>query len=217
MSVVLLVRHGQASFGTDDYDRLSARGEAQSRTLGVELRERRIEPARIVTGCMRRQRETALQLIAGAAWDAQPDVDTGWDEFDASSLIAASADEEENSGTDPRAFQRLLERASTRWASGEHDADYAETFSAFQARVAAALDRVVDGLGSGQTAVVVSSAGAIAWVASQLIGGDFSQWLVLNRVAVNSGVTKLVVGASGTSLVGFNDHCHLAHPDVTYR
>lgn len=110
MSVVLLVRHGQASFGTDDYDRLSALGKAQSRALGVELSERCIEPARIVTGGLRRQQETALQLIEGAGWGAQPDVDTGWDEFDASEVIAACADEEENSGTDSRAFQRLLER-----------------------------------------------------------------------------------------------------------
>ena len=215
--MVLLVRHGQASFGTDDYDRLSARGQAQSHALGVELARRGIEPTAILTGRMRRQRETAQHMATGAAWPAVIDSDPGWDEFDASRMIAASGEEEKDSLTDSRAFQRLLERASARWASGEHDADYAETFGAFQARVDAALDRVVRGLGSGQTAVVVSSAGAIAWSAARLIGGGFAQWRALNRVAVNSGVTKLVVGSSGTSLIGFNDHCHLVPADVTYR
>ena len=37
MSAIHLVRHGQASFGADDYDLLSALGERQSRVLGQAL------------------------------------------------------------------------------------------------------------------------------------------------------------------------------------
>lgn len=218
MSVVLLVRHGQASFGTDDYDRLSPRGREQSRALGTELNRRGIAPARTVTGNMKRQRETAREASTAAAWHTtDPDVDPGWDEFDASALLAANGEHDPRAKTDSRAFQRLLERASTRWSSGDHDADYAETFSAFTARVDASLDRVAGELERGQTGVVFSSAGAIAWVTARLLGGGFPQWLALNRVAVNSGVTKIVIGSSGTSLVAFNEHGHLPDPWVTYR
>ena len=34
-------------------------------------------------------------------------------------------------------------------------------------------------------------------------------FLPVNRVAVNAGITKVVVGAQGTTLVSFNEHGHL--------
>ena len=37
MSAIHLIRHGQASFGADDYDLLSALGERQARLLGESL------------------------------------------------------------------------------------------------------------------------------------------------------------------------------------
>ena len=37
MANLFLVRHGQASFGADDYDRLSPTGHEQSRLLGEYL------------------------------------------------------------------------------------------------------------------------------------------------------------------------------------
>lgn len=219
MSVVLLVRHGQASFGTHDYDRLSEHGRAQSRVLGAELSRRGLKPERIITGTMARQRATAREAIDAASWATAAIADPGWDEFDAESLLLADPQRlpDAGAGTDPRTFQRLLERASTRWASGEHEGDYPETFVAFTRRIDAALGRAVDGVESGGNVVVFSSAGAIAWVATRLIDGGFPQWLALNRVAVNTGVTKVVRGRSGMSLVGFNDHGHLTGDAITYR
>ena len=212
-----MVRHGQASFGTEDYDRLSPRGKDQSQSLGNFLMRAGTTPTSITSGDMKRQRQTAQGLIQAADWDTTLDIDPGWDEFNASDLISAYPTDDPSAKSDSRAFQRLLEKASTRWASGDHDADYLETFTAFTDRVDAALDRAVDGLGSGQSAVVVSSSGVIAWAAARLLDGGFQQWLALNRVTVNSGVTKIVSGASGKTMVTFNDHGHLPSSWITYR
>ena len=46
MGLVLLVRHGQASFGADDYDVLSETGVAQSKRLGAWLAEADLQPDR---------------------------------------------------------------------------------------------------------------------------------------------------------------------------
>lgn len=211
-----MVRHGQASFGSDDYDRLSARGREQSRALGNHLLQAGVAPDRIVTGSMKRQRQTAQDLLDASGWSPPAAVDPGWDEFNASELIAAYPEKEPNATTDTRAFQRILEKASTRWASGDHD-DYRETFVGFTGRVDQALDGVLGGLGSGKSAVVVSSSGAIAWAATRLLDGGFAQWLALNRVTVNSGVTKIVSGSSGKTMVTFNEHSHLPPAWVTYR
>lgn len=217
VSVLYLVRHGQASFGSQNYDLLSERGHQQSRALGDQLRALGISPSRVLTGNMVRQQQTLQEIIGAAGWDLPVTTDTGWDEFSATNLIEAYPEQDPQAKTDSRAFQRILEKSSTRWASGAHDEDYAETFTDFTTRVGTALTTALTGLGSGQSAVVVSSSGAIAWTAAQLIKGGFDQWLALNRVTVNSGVSKIVSGSSGTTLVSFNDHGHLPSTWVTYR
>ena len=217
VSVLYLVRHGQASFGTGDYDRLSPRGLEQSRALGNCLKRTVTTPCRVTSGSMKRQRQTVEGIAGAAGWTTAAEVDPGWDEFNATELLAAFPEDDPHAATDSRAYQRLLEKASARWASGSHDADYQETFAAFTRRIDAALARAVEGLGSGQNAVVVSSSGAIAWVVARLLDGGFPQWIALNRVTVNSGVTKIVTGASGTTMVTFNDHSHLPQSWITYR
>lgn len=217
MSVLYVIRHGQASFGTADYDRLSPRGIDQSRALGADLMLRGVRPERIVSGGMNRQRQTADGIVGAAGWDAAHDIDPRWDEYSATDLLAACPDHNPAASSNPRTFQRQLEKATARWASGDHDADYSETFLAFTRRVEDALNGVIAGLGSGQTAVVVSSSGPIAWAAALLLSGMFPQWSALSRVTVNSGVTKIVIGSSGRTLLSFNDHGHLPRSWVTYR
>lgn len=217
MSVLYLVRHGQASFGTDDYDRLSDLGKAQSRTTGRFLASQSIEPDRIVHGEMLRQRQTAEGLLEGMGLSMDAHVDSGWNEYAAWELTGVLDDVDPRAKHDSKIFQGELERGAARWASGEHDEDYRETYKQFTSRVERALDDAVAAMGSGQSTIVVSSAGAIAWTAARLIGGDFDQWMAFNRVTINTGITKIITGQSGTSLISFNDHGHQDPKNATYR
>jgi broad specificity phosphatase PhoE len=247
-----LVRHGQASFGAGDYDRLSALGHEQARAVGVALRERGVVPAVVVHGGLRRQRETAEAIAT--TWADAPDgppplrEDARWDEYDHEGLLTALAADPDYAaraaagvagGSDPaRAFQAALDEALERWTGGVFDDAYAESFGAFGERVGLALDEVVaraseatadparpaevagtapgDRRGeraprSGAT-VVVSSAGAIGAVVAALLRLDPEAWSALNRVAVNTGITTVVAGARGRSVVSFNEHGHLGGP-----
>lgn len=220
MSVLLLVRHGQASWGQADYDRLSARGEEQSRVLGAALAARGVRPDVLVRGGMRRHRQTALAAVEGAGWDADVVEDAGWDEFDHLATLSGAQVFEEVPEESHEDRVTRVERSIERWASGQHDEEYHESFPVFQGRVDAALRRVLDGLGPRQTAVVFTSGGPVSWVAATLADGGPPVWARLSKVAVNSSVTKVLVGRRGTSLVSFNDHSHLeaAGPDlITYR
>jgi broad specificity phosphatase PhoE len=77
---------------------------------------------------------------------------------------------------------------------------------------------VASGLGSGETALVATSGGVIAAVAVLLLGAPHLQFLAFNRVTANGGLTKIVIGRSGTTLVSFNEHDHLDRAGVvTYR
>jgi len=217
MSVLYLVRHGQASFGTDDYDRLSDLGKEQSRTTGRFLASQGIEPDRIVHGEMLRQRQTAEGLLEGMGLSMDAHVDSGWNEYAAWELTGVLDDVDPRAKHDSKIFQGELERGAARWASGEHDEDYRETYKQFTSRVERALDDAVAAMGSGQSTIVVSSAGAIAWTAARLIGGGFDQWMAFNRVTINTGITKIITGQSGTSLISFNDHGHQDPKNATYR
>ena len=49
---LLLVRHGQASFGKSDYDRLSPGGHRQARLLGADLARRGLRPVANAVGAV---------------------------------------------------------------------------------------------------------------------------------------------------------------------
>jgi broad specificity phosphatase PhoE len=219
MGVVLLVRHGQASFGAEDYDVLSETGVEQSRVLGRALAGQVVTPYAVVHGAMRRQRDTATAMVEGGGWSVTPELDEGWNEFDHVAVVAQTLGGR-NVGTDRRDFQRAFEEATTRWSGGEHDDEYAESWPAFLAKANDALDRAFarDGV-----TIVVSSGGPIAAVAATLIDPRASPeavprlWNAFNTVHVNAAVTRVLEGSTGRRLLSFNEHSHLPRELVTYR
>lgn len=223
MGQVLLVRHGQASFGADDYDVLSETGWAQGRLLGAFLAERGVTPTRVVRGGLRRHRETAEAILAGAGWrDPGTTVDPGWDEFDHVGLVSSYPDLPD-APLDRRTFQRVFELATARWTSGLHDDGAAETYAAFVTRVRGSLAAAAEQAGPGASVVVVTSGGPIAVVAAALADPEADAatsarlWSRFNTVTVNSSVTRVVVGSTGPRLLSFNEHAHLADDTLTYR
>lgn len=222
MGQVLLVRHGQASWGATDYDVLSETGWEQSALLGRAFAARAIVPALSITGGMRRHEETATGCLAELGGAVMTVADPGWDEFDHVSMLARLRPPFEGREPDRAEFQQWFEDATDRWTGGEYDEEYAESFADFSGRVEEALHRLVDGLGS-RTALVFTSGGPIAWATASLLTDEPAArarlWRRLNPVCVNSGVTRLVTGRRGTTLVSFNEHGHLdGVPDVlTYR
>ncbi len=201
MSVLLLVRHGQASWGAADYDQLSETGYEQARLVGRALAARGVRPTHLYAGGMRRHEQTATAALEGAGWDLPVEVDPRWDEFDHLQML------------------RVHEPPETEGAemSKQEFQTYEEPFGAFTGRVDAAMDAVDAALGSGDTAVVFSSGGPISWTASQLIGADVAMWTRLNPVMVNASVTKVVLGKRGRTLVSLNEHAHLEPDTITYR
>jgi broad specificity phosphatase PhoE len=226
MSVLYLVRHGQASFGRSDYDRLSPLGEQQSRRLGTALADRGIKPGLVVSGRMRRHARTAELALEAAGLRTDVTVDAGYNEFDHDQIVIAHKPAYQRrtvmladlarTGHPARAFQEMFEDATRRWVTG--DGTYEETFEVFCARAETAVRRTAASLTKGQSGLVFTSAGPIAAIASRLLAGTDELWLKLNPVSVNTAVTKVVSGRRGLTLVGFNDHSHLEGTDLmSYR
>ncbi len=222
MSSILLVRHGQASFGAADYDDLSPTGREQSRVLGAALAARGVSPDVVVAGEMRRHGQTAASVLEGSGWSADVELDAGWNEFDHVQVLAVHDQPSTVEGeSEKAAFQRWFEEATLRWTSGEHEASYDESFGAFTSRVDAAMARLADTLPRRGTAVVLTSGGPIAWACAALLADRADArtdlWLRLNPVSVNTGTSTVVRGSRGTTLVAFNAHDHLSPDLITYR
>ena len=222
MGVVLLVRHGQASFGADDYDVLSETGWEQSRLLGAWLAERGVTPGR---GAARRhapaprdRRGHGRRRRLGAGHRGRPRLERvrpprrGRDAAPSGGVDLPVRRASSTGATSSGVF----ELATARWTGGEHDAEYPESYTAFVARVRAALDRACAAAGPGGTVVVVSSGGPIAAACAALVdptGDDPATlarlWARFNTVTVNSSVTRVVVGSTGPRMLTFNEHAHL--------
>ena len=60
--MIILARHGQAAWGTRDYDRLTETGTRQAQLLGRSFAAQGLAPTRLITGGMRRHEQTAAAL-----------------------------------------------------------------------------------------------------------------------------------------------------------
>jgi broad specificity phosphatase PhoE len=224
---VLLIRHGQASFGAADYDVLSATGERQAEVTAAALARRGIAPSRVITGSMRRQIDTAAALPGPA-----PEVDRRWDEYDPNDVLSHHSESavridgpvaEAAAAGKPltsKRFQAILEPALEAWIEMAEESPAQQSWPQFSGAGSAALAELAAELGRGETAVVVTSGGTIAALAGGLLGAPALVFPRLNRVMVNASVTKVAIGAGGVNLIGFNDHAHLEEAGrelVTYR
>lgn len=241
-NAIVLVRHGQASFGADDYDRLSPLGVEQARLLGQWWARLGAAPGAVMHGSLRRHRETtaacldALRGQGDAAIDATqpaPQVieDAGFDEFDHHEVLARHAPELAAPGAlarhlaaqdDPRrAFQRLFAAAVARWAEGAHDADYREPWPAFKARCLAALARAQGVCRAGGPVVVFTSGGPIGVMIQHLMSIPDARAFDLHWVLLNAGITRIDCRGERLTLHSLNGvpHLELAGDPrlITYR
>jgi broad specificity phosphatase PhoE len=191
---LLIVRHGQAQAGTDDYDRLSERGREQSRRLGHWLAANGHRFDRIVVGGMRRHLQSVEALVEGYG-EALPDphVDAGFAEFDHHAVFSnfASANPDHPAVIGVRdgglpAFGALIRAALAAWAQDRIEG-LPETWVAFGDRVSAAGERLVE---DDRRTLVMTSGGVISRLAQRALGADDPVAIDLNLSLRNSGLCE---------------------------
>jgi broad specificity phosphatase PhoE len=138
MPSVLLIRHGQASFGATDYDVLSDLGERQAAAVHAEIVRRGVVGARLVAGGLRRQRNTALPWTKH---EGELDIDERWNEYDSADVLGAHSPADASlerpvgasgEGLGTREFQSLLDDALLAWIDAGADSTAREPWPAFR-------------------------------------------------------------------------------------
>jgi len=215
MAELLLVRHAQASYGSGDYDRLSALGWRQARWLGEYFAQHGTTFDLVVRGSLRRHDETLRGIGEGLGRALEGEADPRLDEYDSLALLRAHTGRELAQGADRRAHFRLLREALYAWTEGSLNASGRnpayEPFAAFRARVLAALAAIR--ARSAQRVLVVSSGGPISTILAEVLGMPARGVVDLNLQTRNTGMSELQAGASRIHCVSFNSVPHLERPD----
>lgn len=239
MPTIHLIRHGQASLGAEDYDRLSALGWQQARRLGEHLAGQGLRPGLLVTGTMRRHQETLHGVLEGMAAPLTPDVmpdvapDVTLDvasggaddrapwrraalnEYDAPAVIRTVRPDGGPRPDTPEGYRqhfRLIREALLGWVAGRLQPEGLPSHADFRAGVMAALLEAAAAAGSADV-LVVSSGGPIATAVAQLLGAPPEAMVELHLRMRNSSVTEIQVSRRGLSLVSFNALPHLGGPE----
>lgn len=227
MSIIYLIRHGQASFSKRDYDQLSERGITQATVLGKALKERKNTLSYFVGGTMKRHHETAKYATKELGITIDYVENNCWDEYDHMDLILKHRSDLHNfdqlmkyvtTQSNPmKAFQVLLNDAIHDWMEDKHD--YITKWSDFKTQAWSGLNELAKRLNKGENALVFTSGGPISAIMLQLLNIKDTQFLGLQGKIVNSSSTKILVGKSGLSLSTYNDYSHLESESnlITYR
>jgi broad specificity phosphatase PhoE len=221
MGQLYLVRHGQASFGSDDYDRLSELGRRQCVRLGEYFRDSGIVFEAALTGTLKRQVDSLACIAQGLQMAPEAQAWPGLNEYDGDALVAALKPGPIAPLTSPdgvRAHFRLLREGLQAWMDGRTEPAGMPRHADFVAGIREALDHV---RASHEGAVlIVSSGGPIATAVADVLGAPNATAIELNMRIRNSAVSEFVFGPKRHSLLSFNTLPHLqgaAHADwITY-
>jgi broad specificity phosphatase PhoE len=223
MATLLMIRHGQASYGQADYDRLTPKGEHQAQALGKYLADLRID--RLFVGPHRRHAET-LDGAARAAGNLPPAtmIDElaeypafGLLQHFMPTLVASDPKFAQLTQTPTRqlaneAFHTILNR----WARDEWDVTGVERVTEFAARVRSGLDRIVREATSGARLAIVTSAGPIGVAVGLVFGASEHHMIRASTVIRNTSISELRFRSQDfdwhperVGLIAFNSIHHL--------
>ena len=214
MGTLYLVRHGQASFGADDYDQLSALGRRQSVRLGEYLRSKGLIFDAVLTGTLRRHAQTWDGIAEGAALDLKPLLWPGLNEYDSHAVIEAVHPMPLQKPDTPEGYRhhfRLLRDGLAQWMAGVVSPRGMPSYLDFVHGITSALDHVRREH-SGNV-LLVSSGGPIATAVGHILGTPPETTIELNMRIRNSALTEFAFTPKRHMLLTYNTLPHLDHPD----
>lgn len=225
MGAIYVVRHGQAAFGSDDYDRLTPTGFMQARLLGAYFGLRQVRFDAVYTGTLRRHAETAQGIFEGNAAGEAPDPRrrAGLDEYSPEALVLAlkgvhAAPAADTVRRDPlivREHFRVLKEALLAWTEDRIRPVGMPVWGAFQDGAVAALIEARQGFPDGNV-LVVSSGGPIAAIVAAVLNAPPQTAVELNLRMRNTSLTEFASSARRHQLISFNALPHLdTHADAT--
>ncbi|MCX2979102.1 histidine phosphatase family protein [Candidatus Marimicrobium litorale] len=235
MATIYLVRHGQASFGAENYDKLSDLGCRQAQVTGAYFRDTGVVFDAVYSGDLSRQRETARLAIASQPAEIAHHIDPRFNEIEndeqvkylvpevvkTNPEIQALVDRGLSSGKD---YQKVIEAVFNYWVSPACSDTRLASWADYSQGVREALADVIRAQGAGKTVGIFASGGTLATIVADVLGLGGDETYQFYEPVFNCSVTQLFYNRSKVSLSYYNDCSFLrvlgAQQDenlVTYR
>ena len=211
MGTLYLVRHGQASFGADDYDQLSPLGLQQAQRLGAHWLAQGQRFDTVLMGTLRRHAQTLDGIAQGLPGLPAPQVLPSLDEYDSLALIRAIHTEPLQKPDTPELYRhhfRLLCDAIAQWMAGVISPQGMPSWEDFSLGVRRVLEQVRRDH-ADQNVLLVSSRGPISTAVGEVLGTAPEVTIALNMRIRNSAVTEFSVSPKRLMLQTFNTLPHL--------
>ncbi|MEM9756017.1 MAG: histidine phosphatase family protein [Pseudomonadota bacterium] len=205
MGEIVFVRHGQANSAATteaDYDRLTPLGHQQARWLGDWMGVHEPSFDHVLSGTLRRQRET----VAGLGLSA--DEDPRLNELDYYTLAASIQAVKGVPLPGPDGFADHMPRVFAAWHAQEIEGT--ETYERFEGRVREMLDEAAV---PGRRLLCVTSAGVIGMTLRLLLDLDLLKMAQVMLPIMNSSIHRIRVAPDRTFLVAYNVTPHLDPPE----
>lgn len=225
MSEIYFVRHGQASLGAKNYDKLSDLGWQQARWLGEHFRDQSLAFDRVIVGNMRRHRETLQGIGEGMGLDLEPNVDPRLNEFRFFPVLRLYQKVYQPDSPPLKSaaeFFGMLRVVMEAWIGGELDEMLAredakngtttESWAQFN-------QRVVDALTEAQSpepkdkVLIVSSGGPKSLAMRHALSLSDDATIELMMQIRNTSTTRLLASPDKLALQTFNVLSHMERPD----
>jgi broad specificity phosphatase PhoE len=239
MGRLWLVRHAQASFLQENYDKLSKLGEAQARLLGEYWVRHKMQFDRVCSGPCVRQKDTA-KLVGDAYRQAgldfpAPTVLDELDEYDGESVLKHAlpgllekdariralhrAFEESKEPAERRkTFQKTFEAVIGLWVNAEISPAGVESWDEFCVRVRRGLKEFLSAGGQGERLAIFTSGGPIALVVQRALDLSSQNTLRVSWMAQNCSYSEFIFSSGRFTMSTFNSFPHLDDPSMqTYR
>ena len=227
MGTLFLIRHGQASYGEVDYDRLSARGHEQARAVGGWLAKAKLDA--VYAGPLVRQQQTigvateSARALGATVPAAEKLAELAeYPAFEMLQHLVPRLVAEDpkfaqlTSAPTPRLLDEAFHTILGRWSRDEWFVEGVERVGEFVGRVRGGIDRVVRAAGSGARIACVTSAGPIGVAVGLTFGIPEARMVRTSVVIRNASITELRFRSKGfdwqpdqLSLVSFNVTAHL--------
>lgn len=239
MALLTLVRHGQASFLDNNYDKLSKLGQRQARILGEYWLETGAKFDQVYYGPACRHLgtgETVAQVYrqAGAEWpdpvtvgelDEYPGVEVMrsflpglMERHEDIRALETEFREASDQGAAMRIYDRLYQRITRMWVEGEVGSPDVESWKSFCDRVDRAIARIRENAGKNGHIAVFTSGGVIAATARIALDLSPQRTLELSWTSRNASYSEFLFSRDRFSLSSFNNHPHLEEKELlTYR
>ncbi|NND66174.1 MAG: histidine phosphatase family protein [Halioglobus sp.] len=235
MATIYLIRHGQASFGSDNYDQLSELGRHQAALLGEFLRDTGVVLDAAYSGDLSRQRETAELALASQPNKVSHTIDARFNEIQndeqiefllpevvkRNPAIQALVDKGLSASKD---YQKVIDAVFNYWVSPDCVDERIQSWADYSGGARDALANVIAEQGSGKTVGIFSSGGTIATLTAQVLGLGGDKTYAFYEPMMNCSITQLFYSRDRVSLSYFNDcsffrvlEAQLGEQLVTYR